>query len=216
MGGEKNLIIIRGPQGGTPKMAIFAVPPLWVPRKLRKNFIFQTMACGISNCRYFDGEFIYGTHCGKPKFWKKFGLKIQKKSKFLKIKIFSNYGMWHIKLQVFWWEIQIWNPFCRKSKFWKYILDQNFGPKIQKRSKFRKLIFFKLWHVAYQTAGFFMGNSKLEFILWKIEILKKFDPKFWTKCQKSQMFGKSIFFQTMACGISNCRFFHGEFSVIGY
>ena len=62
MGGEKKFDNFQGGPGGPPKMAIFAGSPLWVPRKHRNFFFVQTMACGISNCRVFHGEFsVIGT-----------------------------------------------------------------------------------------------------------------------------------------------------------
>ena len=67
----------------------------------------------------FDGEFKYGTYFVENQNFEKNLDQKFKNSKFWKLNIFSNYGMWHIKLQ-----------------------------------------------------GFFMWNSNMEPILWKIKILK--------------------------------------------
>ena len=73
----------------------------------------------------------------------------------------------------------------------------------------------------YTKINFFsnhgMWHIKLQFLSWGIQCHRLLACTCICTCKCTcTCTWKSFFFQTTACGISNCRFFHGEFSVIGY
>ena len=79
----------------------------------------------------------------------------------------------------------------------------NFRQNVKKVKKSKNV---KLWHVAYQITGIF--DEEVKYRIHVVEI-QNFGPNFWTKNSKVKIL--EFFFHTMACGISNCWYFDGEF-----
>ena len=66
--------------------------------------------------------------------------------------------------------------------------------------------------MAYQILGIWMRNSNTKSILWKIGILKKFGPKFWTKNQKKvKILENQNFFKLWYLAYPTAGIFDGEF-----
>ena len=108
-------------------MAIFAGSPLGVAKKLR-FFSSKLWHVAYQIAGICDGEFKHGTHFVENQNFEKildhkFGPKLKKG--LWQINFFSNYGMWHIKLQILLMGNSNMEPILWKIKILK-ILDQKF------------------------------------------------------------------------------------------